>query len=86
VSNKKTGDLFPSRQLHEPSQVNYKNNPIPNINNNPATTIIKGAICLSSIGLLLISYSWGNRVPFGMILFTLFSSIKSQYGQNNCCD
>lgn len=54
----------------EPSQDNYKNTPKPNINNNPAIIIIKGAICLPSIGFSFICYSWGNRVPFGILLFT----------------
>jgi hypothetical protein len=42
LSNKKTGDLFPDRQLNEPSQFDYKNNPIPNMNNNPLIIIIRG--------------------------------------------
>jgi hypothetical protein len=42
------------------------------MNNNPAIITIKGAICLSSIGFSFICYSWGNRVPFGILLFTLF--------------
>jgi hypothetical protein len=53
-----------------PLKNNYKNNPIPNINNIPAIIITKGAICLPSIGLSFICYSWGNRVPFGTLLFT----------------
>lgn len=42
------------------------------MNNKPLIIITKGAISLSSIGLSFMVYSWGNRVPFGILLFTLF--------------
>jgi len=79
LSNKKTGDPFPDRQLlTSPPKINYKNNPIPIINNNPAI-IIRGAICSSSIGFLFMCDSWGNRVPFGILLFTLFVGKLEQF-------
>lgn len=49
------------------------------MNSNPAIITTRGAICLSSIGLSLISYSWGNRVPFGILLFTLFVGKLQQF-------
>jgi len=71
LSNKKTGDPFPDRQLlTSPPKINYKNNPIPIKNNIPLIIITRGAICSSSIGFLFMCYSWGNRVPFGILLFT----------------
>jgi len=65
-----------------PPKNNYKNNPIPSINNNPAIIITKGAICLPSIGFSFITYSWGNRVPFGILLFTLFVGKLQQFLPN----
>jgi len=49
------------------------------MNNNPLIITIRGAICLSSIGLTFIRYSWGNRVPFGILLFTLFVGKIQQF-------
>jgi hypothetical protein len=70
LSNKKLATRFQIASF-EPSQDNYKNNPIPIKNNNPAIIITRGAICSSSMGFLFMCYSWGNRVPFGILLFTL---------------
>ncbi len=52
------------------------------MNNNPDIIIIRGAICLSSIGLTFISYSWSNRVLFGILLFTLFVGKIQQFLPN----
>jgi len=52
------------------------------MNNNPLIITIRGAICLSSIGFSFISYSWGNRVPFGILLFTLFVGKLQQFLSN----
>jgi hypothetical protein len=76
LSNKKTGDLFPDRQLNEPSQFDYKNNPIPNMNNNPLIIIIRGAICLSSIGLTFITVFLGQpSAIWNIIIYTIFHPI-----------
>ena len=83
LSNKKTGDLFPDRQLlTSPPKINYKNNPIPIKNNIPLIIITRGAICSSSIGFLFMCCSWGNRVPFGILLFTLFVGKIQQFLSN----
>ena len=43
------------------------------MNSNPAIIIIRGAICLSSIGFSFISYSWGQpSAIWNIIIYTIY--------------